>query len=192
MKPIDFPQSTKELGRPRTMTDDECGSLHVWSDGRQCVSCWNPTLKERVRILFGRPVWLGVVSGNTQPPVFVRADRNVFEPEQPIHNKIIVNMKIFFADLRDVWKSIVEGFKQPDKRKHMMYGFVISLIVGIVNPWLGFAVGCIAGAVKEWWDSAGHGSVELADFIFTCIGAAVAIPFAFVLYNIVREVIFAW
>lgn len=189
MKPIDFPQSTKSLGRPRTMTDDECGSLPVWSDGKQCVSCWKPTLIERIRILFGRPVWLGVVSGNTQPPVFVCADRNVFVPKTGFNEKMITSMKTFFADFADIWESIIDGFKQPDKRKHMMYGFLISAVVGIINPWLGYAAGCIAGALKEWWDSAGHGSVELADFVFTCFGATAAIPVAFLLHGIVCEMI---
>lgn len=57
------------------MTDDECASLHVWSDGTQCVSCWRPTFKERLNILFGGKVWLGVLSGKTQPPVFVSGER---------------------------------------------------------------------------------------------------------------------
>lgn len=77
MKPIDFKQSTKVLQKPSTMTDNECASLHVWSDGNQCVSCWKPTFKERLNILFGGKVWLGVLSGGTQPPVFV-SGLNVF------------------------------------------------------------------------------------------------------------------
>lgn len=38
MKPINFKEATKVLQRPSTMTDAECASLHVWSDGKQCVS----------------------------------------------------------------------------------------------------------------------------------------------------------
>ena len=74
MKPIDFPQSTKVLQKPSTMSDNECSSLHVWNDGKQCVSCWKPTFKERMNILFGGKVWLGVLSGKTQPPVFVSGE----------------------------------------------------------------------------------------------------------------------
>mgnify|MGYP006966148151 FL=1 len=77
MKPIDFKQSTKVLQRPSTMTESECQSLPVWCDGKQCVSCWKPTLKERLNILFRGKVWLGVLSGKTQPPVFV-AGESVF------------------------------------------------------------------------------------------------------------------
>lgn len=75
MKPIDFSQSTKILQRPSTMPESECQSLPVWSDGKQCVSCWKPTFKERVKILFTGKVWLGVLSGKTQPPVFVSGER---------------------------------------------------------------------------------------------------------------------
>lgn len=78
MKPIDFPQSTKVLQRPGTMSETECQSLPVWNDGKQCVSCWKPTIKERIKILLGGNVWLGVLSGKTQPPVFVTGER-VFE-----------------------------------------------------------------------------------------------------------------
>ena len=86
MKPIDFPQSTKVLQRPGTMSESECQSLPVWNDGKQCVSCWKPTIKERIKILLGGNVWLGVLSGRTQPPVFVTGER-VFE-KAPIKAQI--------------------------------------------------------------------------------------------------------
>ena len=74
MKPINFKEATKVLQRPSTMTDAECASIHVWSDGKQCVSCWKPSVLERVRILFGGKVYLGVKGGGTQPPVFVTGE----------------------------------------------------------------------------------------------------------------------
>ena len=75
MKPIDFEQSTKVLQKPGTLSDAQCGALPVWCDGKQCVSCWKPSIKERIKILFGGNVWLGVLSGKTQPPVFVTGER---------------------------------------------------------------------------------------------------------------------
>lgn len=75
MKPINFKQSTKVLQKPGTLSDSECGTLPVWCDGKQCVSCWKPSIKERINILFGGKVWLGVMSGKTQPPVFVAGER---------------------------------------------------------------------------------------------------------------------
>jgi hypothetical protein len=86
MKPIDFPQSTKVLQKPGTMTDEECASLHVWSDGKQCVSKWHLSPWERVKVLFGQDIWLGVMSGKTQPPVFLAAER-VFE-QPPVTTRI--------------------------------------------------------------------------------------------------------
>lgn len=74
MKPTDFKQSTKVLQRPSTMAESECQSLPVWCDGKQCVSAWKPSIRERLNILFGGKVWLGVLSGNTQPPVFISGE----------------------------------------------------------------------------------------------------------------------
>ena len=69
MKPIKFEQANKNLLKPESMTDEECSSLWVYNDGRECISCWRLTWKERIKaLLFGR-VWLSVLSGRTQPPV---------------------------------------------------------------------------------------------------------------------------
>ncbi|MCM1168806.1 MAG: hypothetical protein NC324_02605 [Bacteroides sp.] len=86
MNPIGFKQATKTLQRPPTMQDSECQSLPVWSDGKQCISCWRPNFLERVRILFGGKVWLGVLSGRTQPPVYV-SGRCVFT-KTPANSKV--------------------------------------------------------------------------------------------------------
>lgn len=170
MKPIDFPQSTKVLQKPSTMSDKECSSLHVWSDGKQCVSCWKPTFKERMNILFGGKVWLGVYSGKTQPPVFVSGEM-VFN-KQPLKARISAFLAEAKESIVDVWESLTEAAKQPDKRKHLYVGIAIALVIGILfGALVGFIAGCLAGAVKEWWDSKGHGTVELMDFIFTVIGA---------------------
>jgi len=69
MKPTRFPQQTVELRRPPSMTEGECGTLAVHSNGTHCISRWQPSLGERVRVLFGAPIWLWVWSGVTQPPV---------------------------------------------------------------------------------------------------------------------------
>lgn len=170
MKPIDFPQSTKVLQKPSTMSDKECSSLHVWNDGKQCVSCWKPTFKERINILFGGKVWLGVLSGKTQPPVFVSGEM-VFE-KAPLKARILAFWGKAKESIIQTWENLAEAAKQPDKRKHFYVGFVIALVVGILfGALVGFVAGSLAGAIKEWWDSKGHGTVELMDFIFTMIGA---------------------
>jgi len=83
MKPIKFKDMTETLQKPESWTDEQCGSLPIATDGMVCVSCWRPTLRERLSILlFGR-VWLFVHSGHTQPPVSLIGEREVFIPTQP-------------------------------------------------------------------------------------------------------------
>lgn len=186
MKPIDFPQSTKVLQKPSTMSDNECSSLHVWNDGKQCVSCWKPTFKERMNILFGGKVWLGVLSGKTQPSVFVSGEM-VFE-KAPLKARILAFWGKAKESIIQTWENLAEAAKQPDKRKHFYVGFVIALVVGVLfGALVGFVAGSLAGAIKEWWDSKGHGTVELMDFIFTMIGAlcgALVALIVCVLFNI--------
>ena len=186
MKPIDFPQSTKVLQKPSTMSDNECSSLHVWNDGKQCVSCWKPTFKERMNILFGGKVWLGVLSGKTQPPVFVSGEM-VFE-KAPLKARILAFWGKAKESIIQTWENLAEAAKQPDKRKHFYVGFVIALVVGVLfGALVGFVAGSLTGAIKEWWDSKGHGTVELMDFIFTMIGAlcgALVALIVCVLFNI--------
>lgn len=186
MKPIDFPQSTKVLQKPSTMSDNECSSLYVWNDGKQCVSCWKPTFKERMNILFGGKVWLGVLSGKTQSPVFVSGEM-VFE-KAPLKARILAFWGKAKESIIQTWENLAEAAKQPDKRKHFYVGFVIALVVGVLfGALVGFVAGSLAGAIKEWWDSKGHGTVELMDFIFTMIGAlcgALVALIVCVLFNI--------
>lgn len=186
MKPIDFPQSTKVLQKPSTMSDNECSSLHVWNDGKQCVSCWKPTFKERMNILFGGKVWLGVLSGKTQPPVFVSGEM-VFG-KAPLKARILAFWGKAKESIIQTWENLAEAAKQPDKWKHFYVGFVIALVVGVLfGALVGFVAGSLAGAIKEWWDSKGHGTVELMDFIFTMIGAlcgALVALIVCVLFNI--------
>lgn len=81
MKPIKFKEATKNLLKPENMTDEECSSLWVYNDGQECVSCWRLTWKERIKALLFGKVWLGVLSGFTQPPVWMVCDKTVFTQE---------------------------------------------------------------------------------------------------------------
>ncbi len=81
MAPIKFKEANKDLIKPENMRADECGSLPVYTDGRECVSCWKLTWKERLSaLLFGR-VWLCVLSGHTQPPVWLACTKTIFKKE---------------------------------------------------------------------------------------------------------------
>lgn len=66
MKPIKFAEANKNLLKPSSMTDAECRSLWVYTDGRECVSCWKLTWAQRIKaLLFGR-IWLSVAKRKRQ------------------------------------------------------------------------------------------------------------------------------
>lgn len=139
-----------------------------------------------MNILFGGKVWLGVLSGKTQPPVFVSGEM-VFG-KAPLKARILAFLGKAKESIIQTWENLAEAAKQPDKRKHFYVGFVIALVVGVLfGALVGFVAGSLAGAIKEWWDSKGHGTVELMDFIFTMIGAlcgALVALIVCVLFNI--------
>ena len=62
-----------------------------------------------------------------------------------------------------------------DKIYHAAAGAIVSAVVFCVsgNPWLGFAAAIVAGAAKEYWDSLGHGTVDVWDFVATMAGGVV-------------------
>jgi hypothetical protein len=77
MKPISFKHQMKELQPSGKKYSDNVLSvepLPVWTDGEQCVTCWEMSWRERISALFFGRVWLAVLSGDTQPPVFISAE----------------------------------------------------------------------------------------------------------------------
>jgi len=78
MEPEKFPQANKELLKPEDWTEEQCGTLPVYTDGQQCISLWKMTWRERVSALFFGRMWLIVHSGQTQPPVALMATREIF------------------------------------------------------------------------------------------------------------------
>jgi hypothetical protein len=80
MKPVNFKESHLSLTKPDSMTDEECGSLpiHRTNDG-QCISCWVTTsFWQRINVLFHGTIWVGVHSGQTQPPIWIDCTKTVF------------------------------------------------------------------------------------------------------------------
>ena len=74
---------------------------------------------------------MGVMSGKTQPPVFV-AGKRVFEK-----TPFFARFRAFWVEVGEViveaWKSVAEAAKIPDKRKHYKVGVAIGLIVGVIS-----------------------------------------------------------
>lgn len=80
MKPINHRFTNVTLNAPAGQ-EDEILPLRVWTDGEQCISCWQMGWRERLSALvFGR-VWLSVLSGRTQPPVWLMATRDALKYE---------------------------------------------------------------------------------------------------------------
>lgn len=78
MFPVKFPEANRNLLKPDGMTDEECGSLWVYTDGVTCISCWELNWRARLSALFHGRVWLSVLSGGTQPPVWLTTAKTVF------------------------------------------------------------------------------------------------------------------
>jgi hypothetical protein len=80
MKPIKFKEANKNLLKPESMSDKECDSLWVYNDGKQSISCWKMSFMQRIKVLLWGRVWLCVLSGDTQPPVWIDCNKTVFNP----------------------------------------------------------------------------------------------------------------
>lgn len=52
--------------------------LPVYRDGKEILSCWRPSLHERIAILLRGRVWLMVATPTTHPPVTIDGGR-IFE-----------------------------------------------------------------------------------------------------------------
>jgi hypothetical protein len=75
LKPVTFPGVTFVLGEPPNWDDamyGQCAGLPVQYDKERGVfaSCWTLTFRQRLAVLFGRPLWLFVVS-RAHPPVML-------------------------------------------------------------------------------------------------------------------------
>lgn len=73
MTPFKFKLADAELKPPITwkvLEDGPCHSLPI-TRAHGCVySCWKPSLREWLALVFGKPVQL-VVKGETQPPIII-------------------------------------------------------------------------------------------------------------------------
>ena len=83
MKPTDF-QYRNIILKPPVNGDysenvESIVDLPAWSDGEQCVSCWKPSWRERLSILFFGRIWLSILNGDTPPsPVSISGVRRYF------------------------------------------------------------------------------------------------------------------
>lgn len=80
MIPLKFKEANMELKKPTNMTDEECASLwvHKTKDGH-FISSWTTSFWDRLRFLVHGKIWLGVVGGESQPPVWISCQKNMFK-----------------------------------------------------------------------------------------------------------------
>lgn len=82
MKPIYFNEVNSVLQKSPEYDEvkhGKCDDLPIFTNDEECISLWKMTWRERFKaFLFGK-VWLRVSSGNTQPPVSLSVNNNVFE-----------------------------------------------------------------------------------------------------------------
>ena len=82
MKPLKLKEANIELKKPASMTDEDCGSLYVHQSANgECISLWSISFWERLKFLFHGKLWLGVLSGKTQPPVWLDMKNTIFIKE---------------------------------------------------------------------------------------------------------------
>jgi len=81
MFPVPFPEQNRTLRPPRNMTEEECSSLDVYSNGEQCISCWKLTPEEMMEVLQTGVVWVQIFSGDTQPPILIGVSRPFTEDD---------------------------------------------------------------------------------------------------------------
>jgi hypothetical protein len=75
MNPIEFDGQSAVLQKPVNMTDKECCPLPILRLDGTVISCWKMSWRERLKAFFTGKIWLGVLSGQTQPPVYLAIDQ---------------------------------------------------------------------------------------------------------------------
>ena len=115
MKPVEFKHKTKTLTKPKGMTDDQCGDLHVFQKDNTSISCWSASWKERLKILLFGKIWLGVVAGASQPPVYLVTERPFTDDDAFAVHKSISDKQKFISYMADKYGSLaIEKAKQCD------------------------------------------------------------------------------
>lgn len=74
-EPVNFPGTNVLLGAPKG--SENVSPLPIYRNGICCVSAWELSDEEIEEIVRSRVVFLSVLSGNTQPPVFVGSETEV-------------------------------------------------------------------------------------------------------------------
>lgn len=86
MKPEHWEGHSHVLGAPQgwdASVYGPCVGLPVYIGEGEMISCWAPTWRERIRLLFGHRVWMTIVS-SSHPPVALEV-----HPRQKPKEKVV-------------------------------------------------------------------------------------------------------
>jgi len=75
--------------------------------------------------------------------------------------------------------------KGIDKIYHLVAGFIISLIFGLINPVFGLGMAVLAGLFKDvvWDKFLKKGTFEVMDIFFTGVGGIIGMTIAILITN---------
>lgn len=110
MKPIKFKEANKNLSKPDSMTEEECGSLWVFNDGKQCISCWKMSFWQRIKaLLFGRETIMY--------PQFIQITPHALMTRFEFESGLYYRDKL--GRYRQIWSTHVKvTIRHGDKTKH--------------------------------------------------------------------------
>jgi hypothetical protein len=76
--------------------------------------------------------------------------------------------------------------KGIDKIYHLVAGFLIALIFGLINPVLGLGMAVLAGLFKDviWDKFLKKGTFEVLDIFFAGVGGVIGMVVAIILTNL--------
>lgn len=74
MIPTNFPEANVEMrGDHMEIDGRKVGNLRVWRGESRFISCWQPTLRERVKLLFTGKLWC-TFHQDSFPPTSIEVD----------------------------------------------------------------------------------------------------------------------
>lgn len=75
-RPVSFPGANRTLGPPAGADEISVSAMPIFGNGAHCVSCWELDPDEIAEVLRTGRVFLTVVSGPSQPPVYVGCEED--------------------------------------------------------------------------------------------------------------------
>lgn len=78
-KPVDWYGKNKILKAPKGTTEEQVQDLHIFSNGVVCVSRWQLSEEALKEINETGCIFVSLISGNTQPPLFVGSHDEIRE-----------------------------------------------------------------------------------------------------------------